>query len=50
MSELTPFLIVCAACFGLFVGVLWMLLPFAIFGIKPILTDIRDELRKGNET
>ena len=47
--ETFAFFAVLAGCFGLFITVLWILLPFAVFGIKPILTDIRDELRKGNE-
>jgi len=34
--------------FMLVVGVLWILVPFAVFGIKPILIDIRNELRKAN--
>jgi len=33
---------------GLVLAVLWILVPFAIFGIKPVLQDILRELRKAN--
>jgi hypothetical protein len=32
----------------LLVGVLWVLIPFAVFGIKPLLREILAELRKAN--
>jgi len=37
-----------AALLALVVSVLWIFVPFAVFGIKPILTDIRNELRRAN--
>ncbi|MHC9014498.1 hypothetical protein [Stenotrophomonas bentonitica] len=37
-----------AALLALVVCVLWIFVPFAVFGIKPILTDIRNELRRAN--
>lgn len=36
------------AVLGLVLAVLWILVPFAIFGIKPVLQDILRELRKAN--
>jgi heme exporter protein D len=38
--------------FGFFVillSVLWVLIPFAVFGIKPLLRDLLRELRRNNE-
>lgn len=29
--------------------ILWLMIPFAIFGIKPLLSDILAELRRANE-
>lgn len=37
------------ALFGLIVAILWILVPFAIFGIKGLLRDILRELRRANE-
>jgi hypothetical protein len=33
---------------GLLIAVLWLLIPFAVFGIKPLLREILAELRKAN--
>jgi len=33
---------------GLVLTLLWILVPFAIFGIKPLLQDILSELRRAN--
>ncbi|AWH25762.1 hypothetical protein [Stenotrophomonas sp. YAU14D1_LEIMI4_1] len=33
---------------GLVLTVLWIFVPFAIFGIKPLLQDILAELRRAN--
>jgi len=30
-------------------GVLWLFLPFAVFGIKPLLRQILSELRRGTD-
>jgi hypothetical protein len=35
--------------FTLFLAILWILVPFAIFGIKPILRDLLKEQRRSNE-
>lgn len=38
--------------FGLFVillGILWILIPFAVFGIKGLLRDLLREVRRNNE-
>jgi Na+-transporting methylmalonyl-CoA/oxaloacetate decarboxylase gamma subunit len=34
--------------FGLVLAVLWLLVPFAIFGIKPLLQQILAEQRRAN--
>lgn len=34
--------------FGVVLAILWVLVPFAIFGIKPLLQDILVELRRAN--
>lgn len=33
---------------GIVLAILWICVPFAVFGIKPILQDIRMELRRAN--
>jgi hypothetical protein len=38
--------------FGFFVillGILWVLIPFAVFGIKGLLRDLLREVRRNNE-
>ncbi len=35
--------------FGLLFFILWVTIPFAIFGIKPILRDILQELKELNK-
>ena len=35
--------------FMFFLAILWLLVPFAIFGIKPILRDLLKEQRRSNE-
>ncbi len=34
--------------FGVVLAILWVLVPSAIFGIKPLLQDILKELRRAN--
>jgi protein-S-isoprenylcysteine O-methyltransferase Ste14 len=34
--------------FGILIAILWILLPFAVFGIKKLLTDILAEQKKLN--
>lgn len=38
-------LIVALVIVGLFVAVLWVLLPFAVFGLKPLMREALAELR-----
>lgn len=42
-------LILAAVVFGIVLLVLWVLLPFAMFGIKPLLSTLIEEQRKTNE-
>ena len=35
--------------FMFFLRILWILVPFAIFGIKPILRDLLKEQKRSNE-
>ena len=37
------------AIFGLILTVLWILVPFALFGIKPLLRELIAEQRRANE-
>ena len=37
------------AIFALILTVLWILVPFALFGIKPLLRELITEQRRGNE-
>lgn len=38
------------AVFLIVLAVLWLLVPFALFGIKPILRDMLTEMRRQNGT
>lgn len=40
---------IAAAIFGLILTVLWILVPFALFGIKPLLRELVVEQRRANE-
>jgi hypothetical protein len=40
---------IAAAIFGLILTVLWILVPFALFGIKPLLRELIAEQRRANE-
>ncbi|KHL54774.1 hypothetical protein [Xanthomonas cannabis] len=42
------FIYLAAAIFGLVLSVLWLLVPFAVFGIKPLLGQLLAEQRKTN--
>ena len=35
--------------FAVFVAVAWIILPFALFGLKPILRELLAETKKANE-
>jgi hypothetical protein len=43
-----PIIFLAGWAFLFLLAILWALVPFAIFGIKPILRDILAELRKRN--
>lgn len=45
---LTPDVLLAILAVIVFVGILWVALPFSVFGIKPLLRSIRDELRTMN--
>ena len=48
----TPFgvlFVIIAAIFGILLCVLWFLLPFAVFGTKPKLDELKQELVRVNE-
>jgi len=34
--------------FGIVLAIVWILLPFAVFGMKPLLKQLLDEQRKTN--
>lgn len=34
---------------GVVIAILWILMPFAIFGVKPLLTEILAEARETNK-
>lgn len=38
-------LLIAAVLLGLLIAVLWVLLPFAVFGLKPLLREALAELR-----
>ena len=37
-----------AVLFAIVLGILWMILPFAIFGTKPLLRQLISEMRETN--
>ncbi|MGA9340803.1 MAG: hypothetical protein WBV61_00530 [Rhodanobacteraceae bacterium] len=45
---LTPPVLLAILGVILLIGILWIALPFSVFGIKPLLRSIRDELRTMN--
>lgn len=42
-------LLIVAIVFAILLGILWFLLPFAIFGTKPKLDELKQELVRVNE-
>lgn len=34
---------------GVIVGILWVLLPFAVFGMKPLLREVLQQQRRTND-
>ncbi|MBE2211203.1 MAG: hypothetical protein IAE66_06310 [Xanthomonadaceae bacterium] len=42
------FLILIAVLFGIVLSILWILVPFAIFGIKPLLRQLIAEKQRSN--
>ncbi|MGA8276770.1 MAG: hypothetical protein WB784_01040 [Rhodanobacteraceae bacterium] len=45
---LTPDVLLSILAVIVLVGILWVVLPFSVFGIKPLLRSVRDELRTMN--
>ena len=43
------FLWFCIFAFGLILSILWILVPFAVFGIKPLLRQLIAEQRRTND-
>ncbi len=37
-----------ALLFGVVIGILWIILPFAVFGTKPLLRELISEIRETN--
>jgi hypothetical protein len=48
MEQLPPWIYFVVSIFVLILAVLWFLLPFAIFGTKSKLDEIRSEIRDTN--
>lgn len=48
MANLSPGLTLALFVFVLVVSVLWVVLPFAVFGIEALLKDVLDALRENN--
>ncbi len=42
-------LMIVGAIFALILTILWILVPFALFGIKPLLRELVTEQRRANE-
>lgn len=49
MSQLTPTLVLGLVIAGVFIVVVWVLLPFAVFGLKPLVRQLLAEQRRTNE-
>ena len=49
MEALGPIAILAIVVFLIVLTIAWIILPFALFGIKPILREILDELRNSND-
>lgn len=48
MGELGSMFYLAAVLFVIVLAICWIVLPFALIGTKPLLREIRDELRKLN--
>jgi hypothetical protein len=48
MGEITGLFGFVGFCFLVVLSILWILVPFAIFGVKPLLRDLLAEQRKAN--
>lgn len=48
MGTTSGLLLLVMTCFGILLSVLWLLVPFAVFGIKPILGRLLAEQRHTN--
>jgi hypothetical protein len=49
MEALGPVAILIVAAFIIVLTIAWIVLPFALFGIKPILRELLEEMRKAND-
>ena len=48
-GQFAAWVYVVLALLGLMVAVLWVLLPFAVFGIKPLMQQVLREQRRTND-
>jgi hypothetical protein len=48
MEALGPIAILMKAVFVIVLTIAWIILPFALIGIKPILRELLEEMRKAN--
>jgi hypothetical protein len=48
MESLGPVAILLVAVFLIVLTIAWIILPFALFGIKPLLRELLEEVRKTN--
>ena len=49
MEAFGPISILIVAIFIIVLTIAWIILPFALIGIKPILRELLDEMRKAND-
>ena len=49
MSTISPLLLLVLVALGVVLFIAWLVLPFAMFGIKPLLREILAELRRTRE-
>ncbi len=49
MAGTGGFLFIIFIILGIFLSILWTILPFAIFGIKPRLEEIKNEIKVSNK-
>jgi hypothetical protein len=49
METLGPVAVLAIAIFLVILTIAWIILPFALIGIKPILRELLEEMRKAND-